>query len=894
MSQPVTGMPIRTRVLLVSLAVAVLPLAIMFVFTQTVTRRALVAGEYGRMQELSDEVAREITHLMWHAKADVSVLSANPVLTAPGARVESRAKELQKIHDFYNIFSDITLYSTSGDVEVSTTYSYWESVEKTDWFKKALRGESSMSPPGGVVGMTGIYVTIYAPVRSEDGLIPNVISARVSFQRVWDITDHVRVGRRGFFALLDPHGNLLAYPDRARIFSRFDTSRPVSFWSNRVRGVGVSPEGKRYVFAARVMTAEETHTGQSWTLLAIMPYSEMLTMLRTENMVYLGVAALALALVYLTGIFLSRRMSGPIVEASAAAQRVSRGDLTAIVPESGPWEIQQMAQAFNSMVREVRDHRDRLEGLVEQRTAKLRESQDQIEEITAHLRAAYESIIDGILMVEWPSDRIMTANQRFAGFFGVAPEELLGKTCDDLGKMISSRFLEPRDQAFRCAHFQQHPEEVGLEEWELAKPRRMTLSVYSAPVTGLKGKVFARLWMFRDLTQQRQLEDELRQAQKMEAIGRLAGGIAHDFNNLLTGILGNISMAEMEVPKNSEASTYIGLAKQAGRRAGELVTQLLGFSRRSRLQLKKTDPNGLLHEVSELLRHTIDPRVELRLEQQQDLWLATVDPTQLQQVLMNLCVNAVDAMPGGGRLTLTSQNVHVDKDEAKQWLDARAGDYVRLSVEDMGHGMTQEVQGHLFEPFFTTKEPGKGTGLGLAMSYGIVKQHGGWITCYSEINRGTTFGIYLPRARASSEETHATVKELPVRGGSETILIVDDEAAVRGVIQSILRRYGYKSLLAANGEEALQILTTHHDRPDLILLDLTMPKLSGRDTFTGIRRITSDVPVVISSGYPVDVAAFEQEMGYKIHGFIQKPYEAVSIARTVREVLDAVKPPTVS
>jgi len=884
-------MHIRTRVLLVSLAVAVLPLATMFIFTQTVMRRSLVAGEYGRMQELTGEVAREIANLMWHAKADVNVLSANPVLTASRASVEQREKELKKIHDYYNIFSDITLYSTDGDVEVSTTYSYWESVEKTDCFKKALRGEPSVSSPGGMLGMTGVYITVYAPVRGEDGKVQNVISARVSFQRVWDITDNVRVGHKGFFALVDAHGNLLAYPDRGRIFSRFDSSRPVSFWSERGTGVAMTPEGKRYAFAARVLTAEETRTGQAWLLLSVLPYSEMLAVMRTENTVYLGVAAFALAMVYLTGVFLSRRMSGPIVDASAAAQRVSRGDLTAVVPESGPWEIQQMAKAFNSMVHEVREHRDRLEGLVEQRTAKLRESQDQLEEITAHLRAAYESIIDGILMVEWPSGRIMTANQRFAGFFGLSPEELLGKTCDDVGKMISGRFVEPRENAFRCSHFRQHPEEVGLEEWELSKPHRMTLSVYSAPVTGMKGKVFARLWMFRDLTQQRQLEDELRQAQKMEAIGRLAGGIAHDFNNLLTGILGNISMAEMEVPKNCEAFTYIGLAKQAGRRAGELVTQLLGFSRRSRLQLKKTDPNELLHEVSELLRHSIDPRVELRLELQQDLWLSSLDPTQLQQVLMNLCVNAVDAMPGGGRLTLTSHNVHVDKDEAKQWLDARAGDYVRLSVEDMGHGMTQEVQGHLFEPFFTTKEPGKGTGLGLAMSYGIIKQHGGWITCYSEINRGTTFGIYLPRARASSEETHPAVKESPVRGGTETVLIVDDEAAVRGVIQSILRRYGYKSVLAANGEEALQILTTHHDQPDLILLDLTMPKLSGRDTFTGIRRITSNVPVIISSGYPVDVASFEQEMGYKVHGFIQKPYEAVNLARTVREVLDKSTPP---
>jgi two-component system, cell cycle sensor histidine kinase and response regulator CckA len=620
------------------------------------------------------------------------------------------------------------------------------------------------------------------------------------------------------------------------------------------------------------------------------PAGDVMALIAEHAQRLLPVLAVTLIMVYFGGLYVSRRMSKSLVEAAKAAQRVSLGDLDAVVPEEGPREVRLVAGAFNRMIQELRQHRHRLEVIVAERTENLRDSQRRLEQLTAHLKAAYESMIDGILVVEWPSGKVIAANGRFTNFFGLSPDDLQGKTCPEVSDAIRGSLAERAGDPFSWESLQQNEEQTTTGEWNIEQPVALTLSVYTAPVRSPSGQIFARLWMFRDLTQQRVLEDELRQAHKMEAVGRLAGGIAHDFNNLLTGILSNLSMAEAEVAGDGKAAELIGVAMQAARRASELVRQLLGFSRRSRLQLVRCDANALVCEVERLLRHSVDPRIEIRLELETELWGVLVDTTQLQQVLMNLCVNALDAMPNGGRLTLATHNLRVGKEEAIQWLEAKPGDYVRILVVDRGHGMTPEVQSHLYEPFFTTKAPGKGTGLGLAMSYGIVKQHGGWITCYSELNQGSTFGVYLPRTRTATQHESPEARPVHVKGGRERVLIVDDELAVRSAIQSILKKYGYTGIAAAGGEEAIGILSRDKSAVDLVVLDLTMPKLSGRDTFRGIRELAPDLPVIISSGCPVDASAFEKETGLKNDGFVQKPYEAAALARALREVLDASRP----
>jgi two-component system cell cycle sensor histidine kinase/response regulator CckA len=889
MSSPKSFAPIHRRVLMALLLAGLLPVVLISVATQFFTRQAMLDYEYDKMSISAEDVARQIRATILDASLKVKALCSDFGLVSSWITQHRHPYESPGGQIFLDLFSDVTLYDTNGLVLYASSTTSLEDPYPLEGLYSALHGDMFFLPPHVILGNTNLFISVFSPVRGEQGRIEAVMGANLPMDKLWKIIERGRLGEQGFFVLLDEHGNLLAGSERERLLTKFDPKIPPEFWVKRNSGIYRAPSQETMAFVSIPISLQQEGLGGQWILLGLKPHREILMIPRQEMRLHMAAAAVTLGVILLMGLLISRKLSRPVTRVAKAVQQVSQGDLDAVIPESGPQEVRQLAVAFNQMVQELRQHRTRMENMVQQRTLKLRDSQRQLEQLTAHLRSAYESIIDGILIMEWPSGKVIAANHNFASLFGLDAATLLGKMSDDVSLMIRDHFVEQRDNAFRWDHYQKFSEETALEEWELIRPARLTLSVYTGPVGGAHGQVFARLWMFRDLSKQRLLEAELLQAQKMEAIGRLAGGIAHDFNNLLTGILGNLTMAEMELKPSGEAGNFIVLARQAAKRAAELVQQLLGFSRRSRLNLTRCDLNGIAREVQGLLKHTVDPRVEIGTTLQEDLWSVSADPTQLQQVLMNLCVNAVDSMPNGGQLMLRTQNVHVEKEEAQKSADARPGDYVLLSVKDQGHGMSQEVQNHMFEPFFTTKGPGKGTGLGLAMVYGIVKQHNGWIACQSELNRGTTFFIYLPRVGDAAQAVTVVAQQAPVSGGKERIFVVDDEPAVRGVVMIVLRKYGYEILSAADGEEAVNLFPSKQSEIDLVILDLTMPRLSGRDTFRKLREIRPDIPIIISSGYPVEMDPFTTEVGSAPNGFVQKPFEVSELARTVRAVLDAAK-----
>ena len=331
------------------------------------------------------------------------------------------------------------------------------------------------------------------------------------------------------------------------------------------------------------------------------------------------------------------------------------------------------------------------------------------------------------------------------------------------------------------------------------------------------------------------------------------------------------------------------MARHAGQRAAQIVKQLLGFSRLSHLKLSHCEVTTVIRELHNIIRSTFDPRVEVTLDLQEDSWKLRADATQIEQVVMNMVVNARDAMDGRGLISISTRNIQLNESQVLQMPEAREGEFVRISVTDNGSGMPPEVLHKIFEPFFTTKEQGKGTGLGLATSFGIVQQHGGWIACDSIVGTGTTFHIFLPRCTEAEPEPVAIIAAPvgPVRGGGETILLVDDEMVVRAVAQGLLKKLGYNVVTADDGEAALEILARMDGGIHLCLLDLTMPRLSGKDTFTAMRRGPSrGVPVVICSGYLVDLDAFAEETGSRPDAFVQKPYALDDLARCIRGVLD--------
>jgi two-component system cell cycle sensor histidine kinase/response regulator CckA len=388
-----------------------------------------------------------------------------------------------------------------------------------------------------------------------------------------------------------------------------------------------------------------------------------------------------------------------------------------------------------------------------------------------------------------------------------------------------------------------------------------------------------------DVTEQRVLENQFRQAQKMEAVGRLAGGVAHDFNNLLMVIGGYTEQLLEQTGKHNSSYPKIEAIHHATERAASLTRQLLAFSRKQLLELKVVDLNVIVSDMERLLRPLIGESIQLETVAARDLGRTRADAGQIEQVIMNLVVNSKDAMPEGGKLTIQTANANLGGDDfRREYSYIQPGAYVMLSVSDNGHGMDKETQARIFEPFFTTKEKGKGTGLGLSTVYGIIKQSGGYVLVQSELGQGTTFRIYLPRVEESAEPVGTVRISQPQHGGSETVLLVEDEESVRQLVRETLETKGYKVLEAANGEAALQIVTHHTEPIHMLITDVVMPGMSGRELSARLCATHPQTKVLYLSGYTEDAIVHEGVLEAGT-AFLQKPFTLQMLSRKVREVL---------
>jgi len=404
-----------------------------------------------------------------------------------------------------------------------------------------------------------------------------------------------------------------------------------------------------------------------------------------------------------------------------------------------------------------------------------------------------------------------------------------------------------------------------------------------SPVRDISGRIVNYVSAARDVTQELALQNQLMQSQKMEAIGTLAGGVAHDFNNILTGILGHAQLLRIEGGTNERVLQAAETIEKASHRAAELTRALLGFARRGKHQNVPVDLHGTIQEVIGLLGPTLDKNIEIKCHFSEDGVTAVGDPGQLQQVILNLAVNARDAMPRGGTLTFTTSFIELDAEEGSKQGVPGAGRYVVLAVADTGTGITDEIRTRIFDPFFTTKERGKGTGMGLAMVYGIVKNHGGVIRLESEVGRGTIFSIYLPAIDAAGPAELPPRADNPVTGAGR-ILVVDDEDVVRDVAAGFLKHLGYECLMASDGQAALDCYTARRGEIDLVLIDMIMPRMGGRECFRALKAIDPNVRAVLTTGYGFNEAA-QELIDEGVAGFVQKPYELTQLSEVVAKAI---------
>ena len=531
---------------------------------------------------------------------------------------------------------------------------------------------------------------------------------------------------------------------------------------------------------------------------------------------------------------------------------------------------------------------------------------DAVRRSEALFRGVFETAPAGVALTN-ANGQIVECNPTFAMMVGRTPEELQNLPPDDL--------IHPED----LAEHKRNREQVmagSLDRYNhgmryVRPDGRVVWVEYSfAAIRGAAGGFEYGLGVALNVTERRKLEEQLRHAQKMEAVGQMAGGVAHDFNNLLTAVLCN--MALIRLPEDHPNAPHLAAAEQAVVRAAELTGKLLGYARRNQLVSIPVHPKDAFKEAVGLLRHTLDPRIKMVVNVEDDCVPLQADPGLLSQVLLNLCLNARDAMPDGGTLTLSADSVEVTESEAATLPDeARPGRFVRLSVADTGCGMTDEVKARLFEPFFTTKEIGKGTGLGLPMVHGIVKQHRGWLTFTSEPGAGSRLDLFFPPAevetgrRAMQRSWHTLsmpdvlpssppvlLPPEPAKASTNgdvptTILLVDDEAMIREIGQIVLEQAGYRVLTAEDGTDAVELFTRDHAMIDLVILDVTMPRMSGRDAFRRMVEIDPEVKVMFSTGYSSeDLAELEGSIG-----LLGKPYRAHELLAAVRTALQGESAP---
>lgn len=559
--------------------------------------------------------------------------------------------------------------------------------------------------------------------------------------------------------------------------------------------------------------------------------------------------------------FMQRRIS--VIRAiTSFAQRLDSQTGEQIRMDGGSMELDDLISALN------------------QTSLRIMEQGRDLSESEKKYRALFEESKD-VIFIGTPEGRIIDMNPAGVDLFGVSSKEELLHS--DISKDI---YRYPQDRATlleainRAGFVKDYPMKMKRKDGEA-----VDVLITAAAVRGSAGEIVAYRGTMRDVTAQHRLEEQLRHAQKMDAVGQLTGGIAHDFNNILTAIIGYGHLLQMRLDPDDPRRSYADHILASAERAAGLTQGLLAFSRKQVLNPRPVDLNDIIHRVKGLLSKIIGEDIDLETRLYDGRLNVMADSGQIEQVLMNFATNARDAMPEGGRLFIETSRFNIDEGFREVHGYGEPGEYALVAIADTGMGMDENIVKRIFEPFFTTKDVGKGTGLGLSIVYGIVKQHGGYVNVYSEPGKGTTFKMYLPLV-AEFEEVKQKREPEPHAGGSETVLVAEDDADVRRLTCGILEAFGYRVISAENGDDAIQKFLDNKEAIDLVLLDVVMPRKSGREVLREMRKIREGIKVLYMSGYPESIVE-QQGIVEKGTPLIVKPVSPKDLLRNVRKVLDA-------
>lgn len=633
-----------------------------------------------------------------------------------------------------------------------------------------------------------------------------------------------------------------------------------------------------------------------WGMVVKRDQSEVFAPIRRLILFFTFKAAVLLLLMLALAYAIAARLSRPIKELSRMARRVEEGDLDTRSANEGTDEVGVLSQSFNAMVKRVRNWHNELEEQVNARTEELvalnEELEGEIEErrrMEEALRASegrFRELLETVHQVAIildPAGNITFCNDFLLRLTGWSRDEVLGRSWFDLfiPEAVRDEVKELFGNAMETSVLPSHYENpIVTRDGDLR-----TIVWDNTLLRGADGSLVGTASLGWDVTEHRSLEDQLRHSQKMEAIGQLAGGMAHDFNNLLTAIIGNCEIIKMKAGPDNPMKEYVEHILSVSGKAAKLTHDLLAFSRKQVLSVREFDVNECVRGVEKLLSRVIGEDIDFSLALTNDRLPIMADRGQMEHVLVNLATNARDAMPNGGRLTVETRRMELDALSAHLHGLEKPGRYAIIRVSDTGCGMDAATREKIFEPFFTTKEVGKGTGLGLAMVFGTIRQHGGYINVYSEVGRGTVFKIYLPLVHDETAVEDDASLERTVPGGDETLLVVEDNEDVRKSTALILQEMGYRVIEAANGEEALARFGENRDTVSLVILDVIMPRMNGREVYDALRKEMPGIKALFTSGYAADIIGktLMAEEGLQL---LQKPFSVQELLQKIREMLD--------
>ncbi len=674
------------------------------------------------------------------------------------------------------------------------------------------------------------------------------------------IVENISFGRTGMVYISDEEGNLIAHPDRELVKQQENVTLLIFKAKEANSNIFTYKKGdnKRIVYW--------TALKNGWNIFIDREYSEVYGIVQNLITLIVIITAILTLFIILFSIKNSVYIVEPIKKLILQTKRIAKGDYTKIERpvKRGYLETIELTSQFNIMVDTIQENIKRI-----------RQSNERFKRL-------FHSNPEAIAYLN-QDFRILDVNPRFEKLFGYSLKELKGKLLDN--------FIFPEDELDIVEKIRIDSKEQFINReitCKTKKDKMLNIILSSEPIKDeqiIRGYIV----VYKDITEhkraeeeRRKLEQQLQQAQKLQAIGELAGGIAHDFNNLLMGIMGAADILEYKfvdkIEKNDKSDFII---TKASERAAKLTNQLLAFARKGKYQQVPIDIHNTINEVVSILSQTIDRRIEIKQHLEANPSITKGDPNQLQQALLNIAVNARDAMPDGGELTFATSVISLDEEYCNTHFEVSPGQYLHISISDTGIGIDKETQERIFEPFFTTKE--KGTGLGLSMVFGTIKNHGGDISVYSEPNKGTVFHIYLPLSE--QEEGISAIDEKPqIVHGSGTILLIDDESFVREVAGNMLEKLGYKVITCNDGQEAIEYYKSFYNEIDVVIIDMIMPKLNGQDTFRELKKINPTIKAIIASGYSID-DTIQEVLDEGVLGFIQKPLKIDQLSCAIAQAL---------